>query len=138
MYYHQLLRRRQEYLAQICGLLKENLSILSQVEEYLGIFFDALFSFSEEAKAVLISPENREALQTILNVLEGFSEMEGDSGSPLLVRFEGRTGRKGKSLYALLRAGITGKMKGPELVKILPLLGKDRMINRLKMALELS
>jgi hypothetical protein len=28
-------------------------------------------------------------------------------------------------------------MKGPELVKTLPLLGKERMIKRLKMALEI-
>jgi glutamyl-tRNA synthetase len=128
----------QEYFAQICGLLKENLAILSEVEEYLGIFFDELFFFGEETKAVLISPENREALQTILSVLDGLPEMEGDSGSPLLARFESETGRKGKSLYTLLRAGITGKMKGPELVKILPLLGKERMIKRLKMAMEIS
>jgi hypothetical protein len=32
---------------------------------------------------------------------------------------------------------MTGKMKGPELVKTLPLLGKERVIKRLKLALEL-
>jgi nondiscriminating glutamyl-tRNA synthetase len=128
----------EKYLTQICVLLKENLSILSQVEEYLGIFFDEKFFLEEEAKAILVSPQNREALQTVLKVLEGLAEMEGDSGSYLLAQLEEKTGRKGKSLYGLLRAGITGKMKGPELVKILPLLGKERMIKRLKMALEIS
>ncbi len=128
----------QKYLAQICGLLKENLSILSQVEEYLGIFFDEKFSFEEEAKTILAFLENRKALQTILSVLEGSPETEEDPGSSLLTQLEGKTGRKGKSLYALLRAGITGKMKGPELVKILPLLGKERIIKRLKFALELT
>ena len=128
----------EKYLTQICVLLKENLFILSQVEEYLGIFFDEKFFLEEEAKTVLVSPQNREVLQTVLKVLEGLTEMEGDSGSSLLAQFEEKTGRKGKSLYGLLRAGITGKMKGPELVKILPLLGKERMIKRLKMALEIS
>jgi nondiscriminating glutamyl-tRNA synthetase len=51
---------------------------------------------------------------------------------------EKRTGRKGKELYAPLRAAVTGKTKGPELVKTLPLLGKERMIRRIKMALELT
>jgi len=128
----------EKYLTQICGLLKENLFILSQVEEYLGIFFDEKFFLEEEAKAVLVASQNREALQTVLRVLEGLAEMEGDSGSSLLTQLEEKTGLKGKSLYGLLRAGFTGKMKGPELVKILPLLGKERMIKRLKMALELS
>jgi glutamyl/glutaminyl-tRNA synthetase len=51
---------------------------------------------------------------------------------------EERTGRKGKDLYAPLRAAVTGKIKGPELVKTLPLLGKERIIKRLKMALQLT
>lgn len=128
----------QTYLIQICSLLKDNLFLLSQVEEYLGIFFDEKFSFEEEAKAILILPENRKLLQTILNAIEGGSEIEGDSAPSLLRQLEEKTGRKGKSLYGLLRAGMTGKMKGPELVKTLPLLGKERMVKRLKMALEIS
>jgi nondiscriminating glutamyl-tRNA synthetase len=128
----------QKYLTQIFGLLKENLFLLSQVEEYLGIFFDPKFSFEEEAKTLLLSPENRDILETALRIVEDSSEMEGNSGSTLLAHLEEKTGRKRKSLYALLRAGMTGKMKGPELAKILPLLGKERMLKRLKMALELS
>jgi glutamyl-tRNA synthetase len=49
---------------------------------------------------------------------------------------EEKTGRRGKDLYGPIRAGITGKTKGPELAKTLPLLGKERMIRRLKMALQ--
>jgi glutamyl/glutaminyl-tRNA synthetase len=44
---------------------------------------------------------------------------------------------KGKGLFAPFRAGVTGKTKGPELAKTLPLLGKERIIKRLKMALEI-
>jgi len=128
----------QTYLIQICGLLKDNLFLLSQVEEYLSIFFDEKFSFEEEVKAILILPENRNLLQTILNAIEGWSEIEDDNASSLLRQLEEKTGRKGKPLYGLLRAGMTGKMKGPELVKTLPLLGKERMMKRLKMALEIS
>jgi len=127
-----------EYLGQICGLLKENLSVLSQAEDYLGIFFDEKFSFEEEARTVLILPENRDLLRTILSLIEGWSEIEEDSASSLLRQLEEKTGRKGKPLYALLRAGMTGKMKGPELVKTIPLLGKERMVKRLKMALDIT
>jgi glutamyl/glutaminyl-tRNA synthetase len=51
---------------------------------------------------------------------------------------EKKTGQKGKGLYAPLRAAITGKTRGPELAKTLPLLGKERIIQRLKMALEVT
>jgi nondiscriminating glutamyl-tRNA synthetase len=125
-------------LHQISGVLKENLIRLSQVEEYLGIFFDEKFFFEDGAKKVLSDHKNRETLRTVVNQLENTSEIRSDTWPSLLAQLEKKTGRKGKDLYAPLRAGITGKTKGPELIKTLPLLGRERIIRRLKMALELS
>ncbi len=127
-----------QWLNQISELLKENLVVLSQVEEYLGIFFDEKFFFEEGAKTVLKDPKNRETLGSVLSFLEDSSDTRPDEQTSLLSQFEKKTGRKGKDLYAPLRAAVTGKTKGPELVKTLPLLGKDRIIRRLKMALEIS
>jgi glutamyl-tRNA synthetase len=126
------------YLNKISGVLKENLVVLSQIEEYLGIFFDEKFFFEEGAKTVLSDSKNRETLQIILNVLEDSPEITSDHCPSLLSQLEEKTGRRGKDLYPLLRAGATGKMKGPELVKTLPILGKERIIKRLNMALEIT
>ncbi len=128
----------RDHFTKISGVLKENLTSLSQIEEYLGIFFDEKFFFEEEAKTVLLDPKNREALPMILTVLEASPEITPENCPSLLSQLEEKTGRKGKKLYAPLRAGITGKMKGPQLVKTFPLLGKERIIRRLKMALEIS
>jgi glutamyl-tRNA synthetase len=127
-----------QWLNQILGVLKENLVVLSQVEEYLGIFFDEKFFFEDAAKTILQDPGNRETLHSVLNLLEDSSEIMTDEQTSLLSQLAKKTGRKGKDLYAPLRAAVTGKTKGPELVKTLPLLGKERMIRRLKMALEIT
>ncbi len=126
------------WLSQISELLKENLVVLSQVEQYLGIFFDEKFFFEDEAKAVVQDPRNRETLISVLRFLEDLSNPRSDDQPPLLSQFEQKTGRKGKDLYAPLRAAITGKARGPELARTLPLLGKERIIRRLRMALELK
>jgi nondiscriminating glutamyl-tRNA synthetase len=123
---------------QITGVLKENLVRLSQVEEYFGIFFDQKFLFEEGAKILLLDHRNREILPIVFNLLEATSEIRPDAWPSLLTQLEKETGRKGKDLYAPLRAAITGKTKGPELIKTLPLLGKERIIKRLKMALEIT
>jgi nondiscriminating glutamyl-tRNA synthetase len=128
----------RQWLKQISGVLKENLTVLSQVDEYLGIFFDEKFFFEEGVKPILQDPRNREILRSILNLLEESSDIKSDEKTSLLHQLEKRTGRKGKDLYAPLRAAVTGKMKGPELAKTLPLLGKERIIKRLKMALEVK
>ena len=128
----------RKWLNQISEVLKENLIVLSQIEQYLGIFFDEKFSIEDGAKTLLLDPRNRETLRSVLGVLEDSSEVKTDEQISLLSHLEQRTGRKGKDLYAPLRAAVTGKTKGPELAKTLPLLGKERIIRRMKMALELS
>jgi len=127
-----------QWLNQIFGILKENLVVLSQVQEYLGIFFDEKFFFEDGVKTLLLDPKNRETLRSVLRILEDSHEMILDEQSSLLPQLEKKTGCKGKGLYAPLRAAVTGKMKGPELAKTLPLLGRERVIKRLKMALEVS
>ncbi|OGP73885.1 MAG: glutamate--tRNA ligase [Deltaproteobacteria bacterium RBG_16_50_11] len=128
----------RDYLVKMTGLLKENLVVLSQVERYLGIFFDEKFSFEDGARIILSDSKNRETLRLLLDVLEDPSVSVEADGASLLSQVETKAGRKGKTLYAPLRAGVTGMTKGPELVKILPLLGKERIMRRLTMALEIG
>ncbi len=125
-------------LIQISDLLKENLVVLSDVEQYLGIFFDEEFSFEEKAGAILKDPRNRETLAAVLGFLEQSTDFGPDPEKPLLSLLEEKTGKRGKDLYAPLRAAITGKTRGPELAKTLPFLGKEKIIQRLKMALEVT
>jgi len=128
----------QYYLIQVSGVLKENLVVLSEVQEYLGIFFDEKFHFEDGAKTILLDSKNRETLRSALNVLESLSKITTDTWPSLQSQLIEETGREGKELFSPLRAGITGKTKGPELAKTLPLLGKERIIRRLNMALALT
>jgi nondiscriminating glutamyl-tRNA synthetase len=128
----------QRQLVRMAGVLKDNLVILSDLTQYVGIFYDEKFSFDDTARSILLDPKNQETLRLILPIMEGLPELEQDDQHPLLSLLGEKTGRKGKALYAPLRAAVTGKTKGPELARTLPILGRDRIITRLKMALELS
>jgi nondiscriminating glutamyl-tRNA synthetase len=128
----------RQWFKQVLCVLKENIVVLSQVEEYLGVFFDEKFVFEEGAKTLLRDPANRETLRSVLEVVKVWPEATSGKQTSLLSQLEKKTGRKGKSLYAPLRAAVTGKTKGPELVKTLPLLGKERIMRRIKMALEIT
>jgi nondiscriminating glutamyl-tRNA synthetase len=125
-------------LNKISEALKENLVVLSQVEDYLGIFFDEKFFFDDGAETILSDSKNRETLQSCLDLLQDLPEITADTWPSVLSQLEEKTGRRGKNLYGPLRAGITGKTKGPELAKTLPLLGKEKIIKRLKMALQIN
>jgi glutamyl-tRNA synthetase len=124
------------YLARVAGALKENLVFLSEAEGYLGIFFDEKFRFHEGANALLQDAAHQETLRGILLVFNRTPVITEEDWPSFLSRLAQETGRKGRALYAPLRAAVTGMMKGPELVKTLPLLGRERVIKRIEMALE--
>ncbi len=128
----------KKYLKEISGVLKSNLSVLSQVVEYVGIFFDEKFHVENGARAILRDPETQQILHRVLRVIESFSTVSAETWPSLQLRLEAETGRKGKDLFSRIRAAVTGKTKGPELAKTLPLLGKERIVRRLRMALEIS
>jgi glutamyl-tRNA synthetase len=59
------------------------------------------------------------------------------SGSPwrdLTTALKERTGRSGKALFLPLRRALTGRDSGPEMAALLPLIGRDEAVSRLRAA----
>ncbi len=52
----------------------------------------------------------------------------------LTTTLKGSTGRKGKALFLPLRLALTGQDHGPEMAALLPLIGRERAIARLRLA----
>jgi nondiscriminating glutamyl-tRNA synthetase len=123
------------YLAGVAGALKENLAVLSQVREYLGVFFDEKFGLDGEAETLVSAPSCRGVLGAVLRALQGGAVNSAEAWGPLFSRLQKETGCRGKAFYGPLRAAVTGRMKGPELAKVLPLLGPERVAERLRKAL---
>jgi glutamyl-tRNA synthetase len=59
----------------------------------------------------------------------------GDSPWPALTSaLKARTGRTGKALFLPLRRALTGRDSGPEMAALLPLIGRDEAVARLRAA----
>lgn len=56
----------------------------------------------------------------------------GDPWHALTAALKAATDRKGKALFLPLRRALTGRDHGPEMVALLPLIGKDRALERLR------
>jgi glutamyl/glutaminyl-tRNA synthetase len=54
----------------------------------------------------------------------------------IVAQLKKQTGLKGKQLLAPIRAALTGRAEGPELQKVLPLLGRQMILERLAQALK--
>lgn len=57
----------------------------------------------------------------------------GDPWGALTAALKERTGRKGKPLFLPLRQALTGRDHGPDMHALLPLIGRERAIERFKM-----
>jgi len=58
-------------------------------------------------------------------------ETQGTDFKALTETLKAATGKSGKALFQPLRAALTGELDGPEMVKLLPLMGMERARARL-------
>ena len=79
------------------------------------------------------SDEDRAFLVTAAEVLAG-QEWGESPWATLTSALKQVTGRKGKPLFLPLRQTLTGHDHGPEMAALLPLIGKDAAVERLKAA----
>lgn len=119
----------------------QNLSIKGEKAEY---FWNAIRSnidkvndavlwwkiIHEEKSFDTVAREDREFVQQSLNFLpEGV--LKDESWQVWTTALKEKTGRKGKSLFMPLRQALTGIDHGPEMGKLLQLLGREKVIERL-------
>ncbi len=89
-----------------------------------------------EFKALIEGPvvptrEDIEMLEKAAKLLPD-EPFTGESWGAWTKAVSGATGRKGRGLYHPLRLALTGRENGPELAKLLPLIGRARALARLK------
>lgn len=80
-----------------------------------------------------IAAEDKAYLAEAISAAEAL-DWAGDPWPQLTEALKEKTGRKGKPLFLPLRQALTGHDHGPDMKALLPLIGKDRAIARLRAA----
>ena len=75
----------------------------------------------------------RDFLAAAADALEAV-EWSDDPWHALTSALKQATGRKGKALFLPLRQALTGQDHGPEMAALLPLIGRDAAVERLRAA----
>jgi glutamyl-tRNA synthetase len=94
---------------------------------------------AEQWKSVIRGPitapdqpeEDRAYLKQAADTLAGLP-FDGGVWSALTEALKASTGRKGKALFAPLRLALMGTPTGPDMASLLPLIGRDEALGRLK------
>lgn len=115
------------------------LTTLTDAPDELDILLSDSIDFTDEAQEVLKQSSSKlvlEALEKSLDLTEDIDEEE----SKQIIKRIGQELKgqniKGKALYMPIRVALTGKTSGPELSHLIPALGKEKSLRRIRTAIE--
>lgn len=104
-------------------VIRENCSVLADVTGWVEtVFGDA---------TRLVDAEDADFIAAAITLLPD-GELTGDSWGEWAKALKAETGRKGRGLFMPLRKALTGMEHGPDMSALLPLIGRDRALARLK------
>lgn len=122
-----------DWLKDMMTILKDRLSYLSQVKEEAAIFFnDDVKPVNEEAEETLKLAHIHELLNIFEEKIKEVDTIEAEFGKITFKEIQKETGYKGKDLYMPLRVVLTGEVHGPDMGMILKVLGKEKVLTRIK------
>lgn len=120
------------WITAFIGAVKEKVNNLSEVKDYIGYFRGAdLEEPDQEAMAIL----QAETLPTVLELFQtkvlSTEPLDAPAAKIILKEITKELSLKGKDVFMPIRIALTGEVHGPDLDKIIALLGKDNVSGRL-------
>jgi len=120
---------------------EKQMAIIDSVKDAVALFSDvpeliSIYSGSWSAKVDDAADEtSRKVLEAFIETVSEIENLNTDACSGIFKVIKEKTGVKGKKLFQPVRLALTGTPHGPELSKVVPILGKESCIGRAKQAI---
>jgi len=125
-----------DYVRQIMPLVQERARTLAEVAELTEFFFAEI---DYEPELLIVKKMDQEsaiqALEASRQRLEPIGEFNHESLEAVLRPLAGELGLKTGQLFGTLRVAVTGRTVAPPLFETMSVLGKERCLKRIKVAL---
>ncbi len=125
--------KSEEWINGAIDAVKGEASTLPELVEQLKVFVEEVKP-DAEAQVLLKEPSAQEVIKSFMEEFEKEGAITAERYKSVSERVKGRLSVKGKGLFMPLRVALTGRTKGPEMEKILMLLGKEEILKRLDKA----
>ena len=125
------------WFEKLISLYQPQMSYGAEIVKLTKQFFVEEIKFDEEELEILKQETTVAVFEDFLEKLEVAGDFSSENIKTLIKTIQKDTGVKGKNLFMPIRIASTGSMHGPELNTSLELLGRDRVVARVKAALEL-
>ena len=122
--------QEERWVHELIALNQERMSYGAEIVELSDLFFNDEVTMDEEAKEVISEEQVPEVLTAFLHEIENLESFTAEEIKKAVKVVQKTTGHKGKKLFMPLRVATTGQMHGPDLMKTIELLGKDKVKSR--------
>lgn len=123
--------KNDQWFSDVLEVVRSEVNLLSELPVAAKLFFESEPSVSEDAKALLTNSENTAVVNEFETELKATQDLSAESISNIQKAIGKKLQKKGKALFMPIRALVTGQVHGPELAKIISILGKDAVLERI-------
>ena len=127
-----LSEEQQSWAESLVALYQEQMTAASDIVALSELFFRSHLELETEAAGVLAEAQVPEVLSAFLAKVEAAEDFSAPHMAVLIKEVQKETGHKGKALFMPIRVALTGQMHGRDLNATIALLGRSRVIERLK------
>ena len=121
-------------LSKVLDLYKVRAKTLSELPAMVDLFFREDFAVDEEGRKHLEKPESREYLAALADRLAGLTDFSHDAIESIFRQFAEERGIKAGPIVHPARMAISGKTKGAGLFEMMEVLGRERVVARMRRA----
>lgn len=123
---------QRTWLISVVDVLREYISYGAEVVNHIDIFFkDDIVFENEEAIEILRDLDIPQVMANFREKLQALEIVDAPAVKLLLKSITKELKLGGKKVFMPLRVVLTGKMHGPDLDKIIALVGRERILKRL-------
>ena len=126
----------RDYLLKVVHLMKERLQTLRDLEKIGYYYFKDDFDYDPKGLKKRIYPGVEKRLEMVIEELEKIDEWDEKACEDVVRSIADKEACKAGEIIHPIRLGISGMTFGPGLFELMELLGKARVINRLKRFVE--
>lgn len=123
-----------EWLRELVKLHQSGMDCLQDIVKLSQMFFEQDRSIDEEAQQVLAEKQAPVVIDAFLEKIQACEDYRPDTIKAKLKEVQKETKYRGRKLFMPIRVAATGRMHGPDLHTTLYLLGKEKILQRLKEA----
>lgn len=126
------LNAKSDWFAAIVDLMRERFDRLMDVTDHMALFIEEdVTPENDEAKELVEMEHVPEMLKVFSAKVDALEVLSPEVLKVALKEVQKETGNKGKNLFMPTRIAITGQLHGPDLNRMMTILGKETVLKRL-------